>query len=210
MTADKTMNSVIHAAFRRDLARFDAALAAFPDGSPARAEALGTAWDNLATQLRHHHEDEESIFWPALVRLGADEALVRDLDGEHAKMLMALDGATSAMQTFRVDPTSATASTARSAIADLRTVLVDHLEHEERDLEPLAASHRSSPEIKAAQQTVRKVRKGEAGTYFAWLNDGADPETRALLRHEVPAPVLFVLTWLGGRDYNRRIAPVWG
>ena len=209
MADDKTMNSVIHAALRRDLARFDAALAAFPDGSRARAEALGTAWDNLATQLRHHHEDEESIFWPALVRLGADESLMRELDGEHAKMLMALDAATAAMQTLRVDPTSGNASTARAAVDQLRAVLVEHLEHEERDLEPMAARHRASPEIKAAQQTVRKTRKSGAGTYFAWLVDGADPETRSLLRREVPPPVLFVLTRLGGRDYRRRIAPVW-
>ena len=209
MSDDKTMNSVIHAAFRRDLARFDAALEAFPDGSRARAEALGTAWENLATQLRHHHEDEEKIFWPALVRLGADESLVSDLDGEHARMLAALDGADVAMRAFRADPVSANASAARAAVGELRAVLVDHLEHEERDLEPLAAASRGTPEIKAAQQTVRKVRKGEAGTYFAWLADGADPETRSLLKREVPPPVLFVLTRLGGRDYNRRIAPVW-
>ena len=209
MSDDRTMNTVIHAAFRRDLARFDAALQAFPDGSRERSEALGTAWDNLAQQLRHHHEDEEAIFWPALVRLGADEALVKDLDGEHVRMLAALDAATASMRAFRSDPTSANASVTRGTIAELRNVLVEHLEHEERDLEPLAAAHRKSPEVKAAQQAVRKARKGEGGTFFAWLVDNADPEMRTLLRSEVPPPVLFMLTRVGGRDYNRRIAPVW-
>jgi hypothetical protein len=209
MADEKTLNSIIHAAFRRDLARFDAALASFPEGSQARADALGIAWDNLATQLRHHHEDEEAIFWPALLRLGADESLVKDLDGEHVRMLTALDGAAASMQAFRSDPSGANTSAARAAIVDLHTVLVEHLEHEERDLEPLAATHRKSPELKAAQVAVRKARKGEGGTFFAWLADGADPEVRAQLRGEVPPPVLFMLTRVGGRDYNRRIAPVW-
>ena len=208
MSDQKTMNSVIHAAFRRDLARFDRALDRY-DASAARADGLGQAWDNLATQLRHHHEDEESLFWPALVQLGADETLVGDLDGEHTRMLLALDAAAAAMQTFRVDPSRASAATARTAIANLRSVLVEHLEHEERDLEPFAATHRESAEIKAAQQGVRKAHKGAAGTFLAWLSDGIDAESRSLLRREIPAPVLFVLTRIGGRDYRRRIASVW-
>lgn len=209
MAADKTMNSVIHAAFRRDLRRFDAALGAFPDGNRARAEALGTAWDNLDTQLRHHHEDEETLFWPALSRLGADAAVVGNLDSEHVQMLAALEAATAAMQTFRRDASAATAGAARTAVDALNTVLVEHLDHEERDLEPLAAQQRKSAELRAAQRGVRQRHKGEAGTFFAWLVDGADAETTALLKSEVPPPVLFMLTRLGGRYYKRRIAPVW-
>jgi hypothetical protein len=208
MSDDRTMNTVIHAAFRRDLDRFDRALDGF-HGSPQRADELGRAWDNLATQLRNHHEDEEALFWPALVRLSADETLVGDLDGEHARMLMALDAATAAMQTFRADPSAATAATARTSIGNLRVVLVEHLDHEERDLEPLAAQHRKSPEIRAAQQQVRKRHKGSAGTFFAWLSDGADADTTAILKSEVPAPVLFLLNRLGGRGYRRTVGSVW-
>ena len=84
MTEHQTMNTIIHAAFRRDLARFDAALGEFPDGSQERAAQLVTAWDNFAHQLHHHHQDEETIFWPAFRELGADEALTSDLGGEDA------------------------------------------------------------------------------------------------------------------------------
>ncbi|MGH3601774.1 MAG: hemerythrin domain-containing protein, partial [Pseudonocardiaceae bacterium] len=64
MTGHQTMNTVIHVAFRRDLARFDHALAVFPAGSPSRADQLAGAWDNCAGQLRRHHHDEETIFFP--------------------------------------------------------------------------------------------------------------------------------------------------
>ena len=44
MTEHRTMNTIIHAAIRRDAARFDAALATLPDGSQQRAEELSRAW----------------------------------------------------------------------------------------------------------------------------------------------------------------------
>lgn len=74
MTGHQTMNTIIHAGFRRDLARFDRALADFPIGSRARADQLATAWTNLAEQLHHHHRDEETIFFPAFRDLGVDHA----------------------------------------------------------------------------------------------------------------------------------------
>ena len=40
-----TMNEIIHAAVRRDLARAESALRSFPDGDRSRAEALKRAWD---------------------------------------------------------------------------------------------------------------------------------------------------------------------
>jgi hypothetical protein len=113
------------------------------------------------------------------------------------------------MQEFRTAPTASNAEAARAAIAGLDTVLVQHFTHEERDLEPFAAGHRETPEIKRAQVAVRKAHKGGTGTFVAWLLDGADADAEARLRKEIPPPVLFVLTRIGGRSYNRDIASVW-
>jgi hypothetical protein len=209
MVEHKTMNTIIHAAFRRDLRRFDDALDRFPAGSRQRAEQLGTAWDNFDHQLRHHHEDEETVFWPALRELGADTTLVGDLGGEHERMLQALDTATSSMLALRADPTAGQADKARIDVSAVRAVLEDHLAHEERDLEPFTAQHRGTPQLKAAVAAVRKRHKGSAGTFFAWLSDGADEDARAGLRKEIPAPVLKLLVAIGGRDYRRRIASAW-
>jgi len=209
MTEHKTMNTVIHAAFRRDLARFDDALGGFPAGSRARADQLEGAWNNFSYQLHHHHEDEETIFWPGLRQLGATEALMGELESEHAHMLSALDAADAAMKTFHAGPSEENASTAHSSTTDLGGVILSHLAHEERDLEPIAAAHSASPQMKAAQKAVRKAHKGNTGTFFTWLLDGADPDAKAGLRRELPPPVLFVIVRVGGRDYNRRIAPVW-
>jgi hypothetical protein len=209
MTEHQTMNTVIHAAIRRDVARFDAALAAFPAGSEKRAGELTRAWKNFAFQIRKHHEDEGTIFWPAFRALGVDESLVSDLDGEHERMQGALTVADSVMQEFRKAPTASNAEAARAAIAGLSTVLNEHFTHEERELEPFAVGHRETPEIKQAQSAVRKAHKGVAGTFAAWLIDGADDDAKARLRKEIPPPVLFVLTRIPGRHYNRDIAAAW-
>jgi hypothetical protein len=209
MTEHRTMNTVIHAAFRRDLARFDEALAGFSRGSRARTDQLNGAWSNFSHQLHHHHADEETIFWPALGELGVNESLMGDLQGEHAEMLNALEAADAAMNTLHGAPSEENAARAHSTMGELTRVLVNHLDHEERDLEPIAAVHGASPPMKAAQKAVRKAHKGQAGTFFTWLLDGADPNTKASLRRDIPPHVLFFISRIGGRDYRRRIAPVW-
>ena len=209
MTEHTTMNTIIHAAFRRDLHRFDQALAVFPANSPGRAKEVTAAWDNFSFQLHHHHQDEENIFWPALRSLGADQATEGDLEGEHAQMLLALNRANDAMSALRTTATSADAAAARQAIDSLASVLLNQLAHEERDLEPFAAAQHHTPQIRAAQRAVRKTHRGNHGTFVAWLLDGADADAVLALRREIPRPVLFVISRVAARRYRRTIAPVW-
>ena len=210
MTEPKSMNQVIHAAVRRDLGRFDDALAGFPDGSRERAQQLSAAWNNLDHQLHHHHADEETIFFPMLSGLGADTSLMAELEAEHADMVAALTTADESMKTFVADPSTANARAARARVADLHTSFDTHVRHEEADLEPFAAGQLATPEWKASQKAVRKAHQGEAGDFFAWLMDGADADSLAALRRDIPAPVLFMLGRVAGRGYQRRIATVWG
>jgi hemerythrin-like domain-containing protein len=209
MTEHKSLNTVLHAAFRRDLRRFDDALASFADGSRERADAIGRAWDNYSFQLHHHHQDEETIFWPAFFELGVDTELMGALEGEHEAMTQALEGAEAAMATFHADPTAAQAATARAAVQTLHDTLDAHLTHEERDLEPWASQQHETSQVKAAAKAVRRAHKGNSGTLFTWLADGAGPDEIAFLRTEIPPPVLFMIQKIGGRKYRRDVASVW-
>src|SRR6476660_4404782 len=67
-----TMNEIIHAAVRRDLARTETALRSFPDGDRARAEGIKRAWDFLNHTLHDHHVGEEEHVWPYLRSLSGD------------------------------------------------------------------------------------------------------------------------------------------
>ena len=210
MSGKRTMNSVIHAALRRDLRRLDDALGAFEDGSKERAAQLVTAWANYSGQLHKHHADEEDIFWPALKELGFDQTLQAELETEHQRMVEALNAADSAMNSFSATPSAANAIAARAALGALSEPLLSHLEHEERDLEPFAAERLKTPPLKLAQKKVRKKNGAQGAAFLAWLIDGADADTLQLLRSEVPPPVLFLVPRMGsGRVYRQTVASVW-
>jgi hypothetical protein len=207
--AHKTMNTVVHAAVRRDLGRFDHALATFPADSQPRADQLKRAWDNFEDEIHYHHTYEETLFWPALQEIGVDLSLVEDLDGEHDAMREALAAASVAMATFHQHPAADEAALARQAVAHLSDVLLAHLAHEERDLEPISIEYHDSAPMKVALKKVQKAHKGRMGNFFAWLQDGASAHDKAGLRKQIPAPVVFVITTVAGRHYRRDIGSVW-
>lgn len=209
MTEHRTLNTVIHAALRRDLRRFDDALADFPAGSPGRAGELTVAWEHFSYQLHRHHDDEEQFFWPAFRTLGVDASLVGELEGEHDQMVHALTSADDSMVAFRTDPSAETAQAGRRSIVELHRVLDDHLAHEERTMEPFSVANKSTKEHKAAEAAARKAHTEGAGTFFSWLSDHADADAARAIRREVPAPALYLITRLTGRRYSRHIARPW-
>lgn len=208
MSEPTTLNPAIHAAFRRDLLRFDASFASLGADAARRSAPLMAAWHNFSYQLHRHHQDEESFFWPAFRELGVDSAIIDALEGEHGAMVAALEAADGAMEEFCRAPTASTAQTARGAVAELNRILVAHLAHEQRDLDPFSVEHKRTRQHKSAEHAARKAHREGAGNFFAWLCDGADAETARIIRNDVPAPVLRVLTLVGGGRY-RRIAAAW-
>ena len=87
---------------------------------------------------------------------------------------------------------------------------MNHLDHEEAEIEPVYLDKFDTPELQAmAKKFSRDSGPKRAGTFFAWLLDGASDAEEASLRRTLPAPVLAILTGIFGRSYRRNIAPVW-
>ncbi|HEY3633233.1 MAG TPA: hemerythrin domain-containing protein [Jatrophihabitantaceae bacterium] len=208
--AEMSMNRVVHEAFRRDLARFENALDTLADGDTRRAQQLSAAWANFEHQLTIHHKSEHAIAWPALHKVGISDELTTKWDGEHEKMAAAMTTADAAMRALRTTVSSQNIAAARSAITELRTVALEHLEHEEADIEPFLLSHKGNPVLRTmGRQMGREYKLAESGVFFAWLQDGAGPEEKAALRKEIPGPVVAMLTRVFGGKYRRTIAPAW-
>lgn len=204
-----SMNMVIHGAFRRDLERFIAALERFPAGNRARAAALGAAWDNFDDQLTVHHEGEHEIAWPALEAVGVSRELLATMDEEHHTMADALAQTRTAVAALVRTAGDADAAAALAAFQQLQRVTVHHLDHEEAELEGVYQAKRDTPEIKAMGRAFGKVSPSRGGWFFAWVLDGASPEERTAVAHEVPGPVLRIIGGVFGRSYRKHIAPVW-
>lgn len=203
------MNAAIHGAFRRDLDRFLRALDAFGDGDRKRAEQLGTAWDNFDDQLRRHHLGEHEIAWPALEAVGVSRDVLAEMDAEHDRLAAALGTATTAVARFTASASADEARIAHAAIAALQTVTVEHLDHEEAEIEPVYLSKRDSPQIKAMGRKFGQASPAVSGRFVAWVTDGASPDEKAAIRRDIPGPVLAILNGVFGRSYRRDVASVW-
>ena len=207
--SEMSMNKVIHGAFRRDLKRFIDALERFPAGNRARAKQLGAAWDNFHDQLTVHHEGEHEIAWPALEAVGVSPDLLSAMDAEHETMAEALVRTRTAMVALVGTASAEAAAAALAAFRQLQAVTLKHLDHEEAELEGVYQAKRDTPEIKAMGRAFGRVSPSRGGRFFAWVLDGASPEERAAVQHEVPGPVITIIGGVFGRGYRKRIAPVW-
>jgi hemerythrin-like domain-containing protein len=204
-----TMNRLIHAAVRRDLARLSTALETFRDGDTARARDLDRAFVNLRRELTHHHEGEDTHIWPMLEKAGVEPTLLHTMESEHHAMAEALSEAGAAMTALATSGSAAAADAARVSVVRTQAVVEQHLSHEEKDLEPHMHKFEETPEWKAVEKKLSRQPPSVAGPFFAWLTDGMSGEHRAFLRSLVPAPVVTVLAKVFGRRYNRDIASVW-
>jgi hemerythrin-like domain-containing protein len=204
--ADKSMNVVIHSAFRRDFDRFEQALSKPSAEDNARAVQLKTAWANFQAQLVEHHQGEHRIAWPALKAVGVKDEVIAKMDAEHEQMAQKLAVANASFDKLGTPGASVEAA---GALAELRDVTLTHFDHEESELEPVYVEKADTPEIKAMARKFARVPPRQAGVFFAWVQDGASAADVAALRHSVPGPVLKIVPALFGRSYTRDIAPVW-
>jgi Hemerythrin HHE cation binding domain len=206
---EMSMNKAIHGAFRRDLRRFTGALESFPAGDATRAARLGAAWTQLDGQFTVHHTGEHEIAWPAFKAVGVSPDLLAQLDTEHDAMAAALVETTAAFKGLEQSPRADQVATCLAAIRQLDTVVTQHLDHEEAELEPMLLAKQDAPEIKEMGRKFGKVGPAAGGQFFAWVTDGATPDELAAIKSQVPAPVITIIGGIFGRNYRKNIASVW-
>jgi hypothetical protein len=209
MSAPTSMNKLIHAAIRRDLARFLAATADFPDGAQQRAAQLGAAWSYFYGELDYHHRGEHEIAWPALASVGVGADVLAEMDAEHDRLAGALGAANMAFATLRSAPTAANAQAAHGALERLRDVAEEHMRHEEAELEPVYREKHDTAELKAMGRKFSRRNPRGTGSFLVWIGNGASPEEQAALRAAIPPPVIAVFATVFGGRYRRRVAPAW-
>ncbi|HEY7274069.1 MAG TPA: hemerythrin domain-containing protein [Actinoplanes sp.] len=209
MSTNMTMNRVIHAAVRRDLARLESALRGVRDGDVARAGELARAYANLQRELTQHHEGEDRYVFPFLARVGVDAELLKAMDDEHQAMADALAETHTAVAAYGSSGSARDAERARVSVARTREVVDRHLDHEENDLEPLIRPHLQSAEWKTVEKQLRPRSLAVTGQFLAWIQDGMTDEGRTYLRGTIPPPVTAVLGRVAGRAYHRDVAPAW-
>lgn len=209
MTGKMSMNQIIHAAVRRDVARTGQALRGLREGDAERAREIQTAWRNLVRELTHHHEAEDELLWPFLQARGVELSLLEEMEAEHVAMKTALASVSTSLEAVVAAPTTTHATAAADEVDRAEVVINGHLDHEERDVEAPMGDLEDDPEFKELAKKLRPASIVDAANALAWMDDGAGPRERTALRSNIPGPVVAVLTKVVARRYNREVAPVW-
>ncbi|QKW36326.1 hemerythrin domain-containing protein [Actinomadura sp. NAK00032] len=195
-TTCRTLLYAAHAAFRRDLDRLAAAVAAGKGG----AAHVRAGWDNLTQQLDMHHELEDRTLWPRVERAvagrPAELAVLAEIRAERARLgplIAGVNTALAAAHTGRAT-TGTAGGGAVAAVRALREALDAHLRHEEATVLPLAESVLEAGQWRAlADEAARRCAPG-AALFVPWVVDGIAPVDRSRFLTALPGPV---------RDRNR-------
>jgi hypothetical protein len=194
---DFIMMYVTHDAFRRDLARLEAA------ASDGRASTPGVraGWENFKAQLHVHHTVEDTWLWPRLTELVKDRpgalALLADMESEHARLDPLIE---------EFDRALAGAATDLTERAKALTAVLDgHLEHEEEEALPLIQEVMTPgnwSEFGRAMARRQGVRG--AAVYVPWIKDGMPRDDQRRFLGELPAPVRALDRLVWTPRYRRR------
>ena len=167
LTADTRMMGIVHAAFRRDLARVRLVLTAMPvpQGGRRRAVADQVLW--LMQALHAHHHAEDSGLWPLVrQRHPAAEQLLDAMEADHRPIVPAMQALTAAARQYRSTDNDDLRLELVRALDWLTGVLEPHLDREVRDAMPVPPPGTWAPGTR--RTTSSRSRPGSSG----WTGNG--------------------------------------
>lgn len=189
----------IHAAMRRDAARFPRAIARAT--SPAETAAVRRWFCQFRSMLVQHHEREDTLVWPELVRRDASFADVQpELFADHHALDVALADAEAALDGQ---------GDALGAAERLAEVLVDHLAREEAAAFPRLASCFTAEEWEPVERRIMKDTSfGHLAFEVPWVLDGLSADELDELKASAPLSLRALHRLVFAPRYERIAAPL--
>lgn len=182
---DQTGMYVMHHAFRRDLARFVAAVGRTPVDAAEVWTALAERWKRFEDALHHHHVVEDEAIWPVLLRHAdaAGDACARAtleaMEAEHDLIDPALDACAEGFRRMTLLPSEPVRATLHREMAALQAGLAEHLRHEETEALPLLQRTMTPEEWAAAEAAASRAYPAKMVPFLVpWVLDRLPQEGR--------------------------------
>ena len=164
---------------------------------------LARRWDRLAVVLHHHHTVEDDSIWP-LVRRRVEEAAVpgglevlEAMAAEHDLLDPALEACGRGFAAMAAVPTEDQRNALDVHVSTTRTLLLDHLRHEESEALPLLQRTLTAEDFAATEAAAEKGYPPRIMAFLLpWVADGVPPEVigrtlgEAGSAYQPPAPAL--------------------
>lgn len=196
---DFSMNTNLHHAFKREVARLRKGVQRVDLADRAATEGLARRFAFFSATLHHHHQGEDQyLFDRVRPRATPEEVAVLDaMDAEHGALKLALDRLDHDFRTLSPDSDPATIA---ADFDELHTVLDAHCAHEERAGVPIVQKHVTSEDLKEFMTYTRSAP--DSMMVLAWACDGATSEQEASTWGMLPPFVRVFVKPLSTRKYR--------
>ncbi len=210
---DLTGMFVMHHAFRRDLARFEAAIRRTPAADRESYAALAARWRTFCTALHGHHAGEDAGLWP-LLRRRVHPVHLRTVDAmaiEHETLDSLLEQCTRWLGQLASGGTERERETLQARLTSLRILLAHHLDHEESEALVLVQRYLTQAEWDLVERRYfqRTLTPAEAIGLLPWALHALPDDVRQ--RVLAAAPTSSRIAWaLTRRRFERTEQRVFG
>lgn len=204
---DLTGMYLMHHAFRRDLARFEAAVGATPLADTATWARLSARWQKLATVLRHHHQVEDQAFWPPLLSGVSNPSELAVLDAmadEHHELDPGLAACARGFEQLARHGSGDDLLALQRDLGALRSTLTEHLRHEETEALPLVQAVMTDAQYAAAEEAAATGYPiGLTPFLLPWVAEGVPDDVLRPFLARAGRSTLILLASLRGHHARR-------
>jgi len=201
---------IVHRVFRRESRLLAELVEAVEPGDARRAGVLAEHFADYAFGLHTHHHGEDDLLWPPLAsRVQLADALVDRMRAQHERVAATLAAAEAGVAAWVRHPGADERDALVAVLVEHRSVLVEHLDQEEREVLPLAAKYLTAVEwARMGEHFVASTPKPKVLMYLGSILEDTTPDERALMLGVLPRPARLVWALVGRRRYARHIARV--
>jgi DUF438 domain-containing protein len=162
--------------------------------------------------LHRHHAGEDELLWPKLLdRVPADLApTVELMERQHEGIHAALQQVLALLEPWSVDPRAGARDRLVEEMERLQTLLVEHLDMEEKHLLPIAGRSLTPAEWnELSEDGIGGIPKRKLAMTFGMIMKDADPHVIRQILSRSPAPVRVLLPRLAPRAWARYAGKVY-
>lgn len=210
MTGTDTRDMVlVHRVFRREFRLLPLLLRGVPDGDAAAAGRVAAHAREMLGALHHHHENEDELLWPRLLRrTPVDAGLVQRMEAQHTAIGQILGRVEQVLPAWPRTAAARESAVLADELTELAARLNEHLDEEETHVLPIVGRTITPAEWdELAQRGFAAMPKRRALVFLGHILASASPEERVrFLRRRVPPPVRLAYRLIGRRAFARETA----
>jgi hemerythrin-like domain-containing protein len=204
--ADSSDMIVVHQMFRREFKAIPSLVSAVPEGDPGKVAIIADHVTWMVTFLHAHHEGEDEMVWPRLLKRvpGETDPLIYTMESQHQGLAQALDDLAAKAAQWR----KTCAATERDAVAgagtDLLARIAEHLDLEESKVLALIDRYLTNKEWdQVGASGLKKMSFGQLQVAFGMILNQATPAQAQIMRNVIPRVPWMIFSLLGPRAYVR-------